>query len=364
MTEQGYQTKDIENLLSSPDLVAAFENDAFRRFLDAIPIAIAVAQMGDNDDITYANPAFEAVCGINTGEIIGKHWQDLFDQTDITDDARLLGTAITESSDFVGTFRVGSPERGTTLIDAYANIIEDEDGVPIYRLAALIDVSNHDESQREELERQLRDKDTLLLEVQHRVRNNLQMITSLIRLEARAAKGKIDTAPFDRLAGRIDSIKLLYAALTNQGANGEIDLGTYLSEIASSVLHSHAVEGIRLDLKVDSYPVSVNVAMPVGLVVNELLTNALKYAFQGRDGGIITLHSLAGDSGCEVLVADDGVGLPPDGSWPKAGKLGALIVQSLRTNAKAKVEVESAPDKGMRVKILFSKSAASPKIAG
>ncbi len=364
MTDQTSPTKDLENLLSTPDFAAAFENDAFRRFLDAIPIPIAVAQMNDDEDITYANPAFEAVCRKTTDEIVGKCWQDLFNETDITDDARLLGTAITESSDFVGTFRVGSPEHGTTLIDAYANVIEDEDGVPMYRLAALIDVSNHDESQREELERQLRDKDTLLLEVQHRVRNNLQMITSLIRLEARAAKGKIDTSPFNRLAGRIDSIKLLYATLTNQSETGEIDLGTYLSEIASSVLHSHAVEGIRLDLKVDTYPVSVNVAMPVGLVVNELLTNALKYAFQGRDGGTITLHSLADDSGCEVLVADDGVGLPPDGTWPKAGKLGALIVQSLRTNAKARIEVNSAPNKGMRVKILFSKSAASQKIAG
>ena len=81
----------------------------------------------------------------------------------------------------------------------------------------------------------------------------------------------------------------------SEGAQGdEIDLGVYLSQIASAVMRSHAVEGIRLDLKVDTYPVSVNVAMPTGLVVNELLTNALKHAFAGRDGGTITLHSLVG----------------------------------------------------------------------
>ena len=62
-------------------------------------------------------------------------------------------------------------------------------------------------------------------------------------------------------------------------------------------MRSHAVEGIRLDLKVDTYPVSVNVAMPAGLVVNELLTNALKHAFVGRDGGTITLQSLADAKG-------------------------------------------------------------------
>ena len=78
----------------------------------------------------------------------------------------------------------------------------------------------------------------------------------------------------------------------------EVDLGVYLSQIASAVMSSHAVEGIRLDMKVDTYPVSINVAMPTGLVVNELLTNALKHAFRGRDGGTITLHSISDGEGC------------------------------------------------------------------
>jgi two-component sensor histidine kinase len=126
------------------------------------------------------------------------------------------------------------------------------------------------------------------------------------------------------------------------------------------VMRSHAVEGIRLDLKVDAYPVSVNVAMPTGLVVNELLTNALKHAFIGRDGGTITMHSLSDGSGCRIVVADDGVGLPEGVQWPKSGKLGALIVQSLRQNAKAGLEVESSPGRGMRVTIIFTRAAAAP----
>ena len=98
----------------------------------------------------------------------------------------------------------------------------------------------------------------------------------------------------------------------------ELDLGVYLSQIAAAVMRSHAVEGIRLDLKVDAYPVSVNVAMPTGLVVNELLTNALKHAFVGRDGGTITLHSLADAHGCRIVVADDGVGLPRRGGMAES----------------------------------------------
>ena len=83
---------------------------------------------------------------------------------------------------------------------------------------------------------------------------------------------------------------------------------------------SHAVEGIRLDMKVDTYPVSINVAMPTGLVVNELLTNALKHGFKGREGGTITLHSIVDGDGCRIIIADDGVGLPDGETSAQAGQ--------------------------------------------
>ena len=184
------------------------------------------------------------------------------------------------------------------------------------------------------------------------------MITALIRIEARNYYNKADIAPLDRLEGRINSIQIIYKLLSDFSQRDEIDLGVYLSEIASSVMHAHAVEGIRLDLKVDAYPVSVNVALPTGLVANELLTNALKHAFVGRDRGLITLHSLSDANGCRVTIADDGVGLPDGVEWPKHGKMGELIVRSLRQNAKADLRVDSTPGKGTKVTIAFNRAAA------
>ena len=266
-----------------------------------------------------------------------------------------------ESSDCVGTFQIERAGREPALVEAYSNVIDHDDGTPAFRLAALVEVE-HGSAQRQELEQRIHEKDALLQEIQHRVKNNLQMITALIRIEARKARDRIDTAPFDRLAGRIESIGLIYKLLSKHGHEDELDLGVYLSDIVSSVMHSYAVEGIRLDLKVDAYPVSVNVAMPTGLVVNELLTNALKHAFVGRDGGTITLHSLAESSGCRVIIADDGVGLPEGVEWPKRGKLGALIVKSLRDNAKADFKLESSPGNGTRVTILFTRAASAPEV--
>jgi PAS domain S-box-containing protein len=350
----------VEAFLATPALSDALESKQFRRFLDQVPIAIAVSELGGEERIVYVNPEFERISAQTAAKVEGRHWTILRGSPDRPDDHCGVGEAIVQRSDFVGTFRLEGDAEAARLVDIYSNVIEDDAGTACYRLAALVDVNEH-AARLEQLDQKVEEKETLLLEIQHRVRNNLQMITALIRIEARNSRGKIDTASFDRLAGRIEAIQLLYSTLVEHGAEGEVDLGLYISEIATSVLRAHSVEGIRLDLKVDTWPVSVNVAMPTGLVVNELLTNALKYAFSGKPGGTITVHSLADTQGCRIIVADDGVGLPPDVTWPKHGKLSALIVQSLRTNAKAEIGVTSAPGQGMRVVIEFSKKDAAPE---
>jgi PAS domain S-box-containing protein len=357
------QPSQIEALVATPDLADALESEQFRRFLDQVPIAIIVSQMGAKERIVYVNPEFERVSGQIAAGLEGKPWGVLQSRSSDPTSCLELGRAIAEGSDFLGTFLVTAEGGQEEHVDAYSNVIEDEQGVPAYRFAALVKVSLHKLEEREELQKRLREKDALLLEVQHRVKNNLQMITALMRIEARNADGLIDTVPFQRLAGRIEAIKILYTLLAPSGEAGEVDLGVYLSDVAAAVLHAHAVEGVRLELKVDAYPVSVNVAMPAGLVVNELLTNALKHAFVGREGGTITLESVSDGNGCRVTIADNGVGLPEGLDWPKRGKLSALIVQSLRENAKAQVQVSSVPGQGMRVTLIFTRAAAAAKAA-
>ncbi len=383
MTEDKPAAGQVEALLATRDLAGALENEQFRHFLDQVPIAIAVSEIGRTEAIVYANPEFERISGLGAGLLSGQPW-DLLVGEEQPDAAALtggnpadgkpgrhmtgprqLGEAIAGGSDCIGTFRIDRQEAEPALVDAYSNLIENDEGVPAYRLAVLVDVGAHGTWRREKLAEKLQEKDLQLLEIQHRVKNNLQMIAALIRIEARNASDQVDTAPFDRLAGRIEAIQILYGLLSESGKGDSIDLGIYLSDIASSVLRSHAVEGMRLDLKVDAYPVSVNVAMPTGLVVNELLTNALKHAYPklaegGGDGGTITLHSLSDGEGCRITIADDGVGLPEGAEWPRRGKLSAMIVQSLRQNAGASFVVESRPGQGVRVVIAFRRAAAAP----
>lgn len=351
-------------LLATPDLADALESEHFRRFLDQIPIAIAIADMQGPERIIYANPEFERLSGRTMAELSDTPWASLGDLGATGEGAGGLGEAIPAGSDCIGTFRIEHAGSSAIIVDAYANVIEDEAGQAAYRIAALVDVSTHHSDGQETLVQQLRDKDTLLREVQHRVKNNLQMITALIRIEARNAGARPDPETFDRLAGRIEAIQLLYDLLSEQNATEEIDLGIYLSKVATAVLHSQATPGIRLDMQVEVYPVSVNVAMPTGLVVNELLTNALKHAFRDRESGTITLHSLTEDEGCCIIIADDGIGLPADTVWPRRGKLSFAILESLKQNAKARIAIQSSPGAGMRVTIRFARAHATVEAAG
>lgn len=359
MTSDTHKSEAVEQLLDTPDLASALESEQFKKFLDQVPIAIAVSDLGAKERVVYANPEFEKLSGLKAARLAQKHWAALAGTGLHQQKERMLSEAVVEETDFVGTFRLERAQDTPAIVDAYSNVIEDDNGKVCFRLVALVDVSAHGETEDAgSVEERVREKDTLLRELQHRVKNNLQMITALIRLETRNAT-EPDQKRFERLAGRVDALAILYQTLSGDDHKDEVDLGVYLSQIASAVMNSHAVEGIRLDMKVDTYPVSVNVAMPTGLVVNELLTNALKHAFKGRDGGTITLHSIVNGDGCRIVIADDGIGLPEGETWPKPGKLGALIARSLTENAKAEFDVNSSASEGTRVTIVFKRSVAA-----
>ena len=350
--DEAESVRAVEDLLESPELAGALRSDLFKQFLDKLPVAIAVSSLIPAEHVVYANPEFARLAqqsgAVALGRRLGPHpwpghasaWR-----------RRSLAQAIAEGHDYLGANHMPHHDEAGKVVHAWSNIIEDDAGKPAFRLVALAEAVPHDPSILDELEAQVREKDTQLKELQHRVRNNLQMITALIRLEARGISDMSTGEGFYRLAGRVEALGLLYRALEKSGPEGLVDLGVYLTEIASAVMRAHAVEGIHLDLQLDTWLVSLDVAMPTGLVVNELMTNALKHAFHGRDGGTITLHSAADGEVCRVLIADDGVGLPAGATWPHPGKLSAMIVRSLMTNAKATLDVQSAPGQGMRVKI-------------
>ncbi len=352
----------VKDLIDTSELAAAIDTESFHEVLDVVPVAILITQVLDQQHrISYVNKAFEKTLGHALADLKGRGLT-ILDALKREDDPNVtLNAALQNGDDYIGTFQLIEPK--PLLLEAYANLVENEDGTESYRILALIDVTERTREQREEFSRRLREKNALLLELGHRVKNNLQLVTAMIRLESRYHRNG-EPINFDKLAGRIEALQLLYRDLAPDAWGTALDLGHYLSQIASAVVHVYGVDGIRLDLKVDHALVSINVAMPVGLIVNELLTNAFKYAFKGRETGTITVRCLhEAETSYRVVVADDGVGLPPGIKWPVPGKLSAIIVQTLRENAhKVQTSVDTAPQKGTRTTIDFEHKATPPKL--
>jgi PAS domain S-box-containing protein len=357
--ELGSRSQQVNDLFDSSELAQAIEDEEFRHFLDHVPIAIAISKLLRGDQrIIYVNKAFETLLGQTLESLRGRGWS-VFKGLKHEDEPQLtFADAILNCDYFAGTFQLDSPK--PALVEAYGSLIQNEDDTENYRIIALFDVTERARAQREEVARRLHEKDVLLLELQHRVKNNLQIITAFIRFESRHRRG--EGINLEKLAGRIESLQLLYRDLSTDVWGQNVDLGLYLGQIASAVMQAHGVDGISIDMKLDHAMASINVAMPLGLLVNELLTNSFKYAFVGRQTGTITLRCLHEDeTKYSVTVADDGVGLPEEMTWPVPGKLGALIVQTLRENAITDLAVETAPGKGTRVTIKFQHKVKLPK---
>jgi len=202
----------------------------------------------------------------------------------------------------------------------------------------------------------LAEKEMLLKEVHHRVKNNMQVISSLLKLQSGSVKNKEDAALFEDSRDRIKSMALVYNKLYQSEDLAHVDFGEYVGELARNLAHSYKTVSGKVTTSVEGGDVSLGVdqAIPCGLVVNELITNSLKYAFpKGRDGEIRV--SLAENEGeVELTVSDDGVGIPTSLDLASSPTLGLRLVGNLVEQLGGKIELDRTA--GARFRITFRKS--------
>jgi PAS domain S-box-containing protein len=208
------------------------------------------------------------------------------------------------------------------------------------------------------LEHSLAEKEALLKEVHHRVKNNLQVISSLLRLEsARSAEPGVRRV-LKEMQGRILSMALLHEALYRSGDFRRVDLGAYLKQLAEQFFRSQnlAPGMVRLETKTASCYVSIDQAIPCGLIVNELMTNALKHGFpEGRKGEVRVTVQPASDGNIMIDVSDDGVGLSEDFETRRGKSLGVQLVSDLSRQVGGRLEIGGAP--GSRFAVTFAPAA-------
>ncbi|NML15645.1 PAS domain S-box protein [Azohydromonas caseinilytica] len=223
-------------------------------------------------------------------------------------------------------------------------VVRDAGGQPVQLLGASVDVSRYKAAQAA-LGEALQAKDALLYEVNHRVKNNLQVISSLLSLQARTVRDPDARAAIAEAQARVAVVSRLHQQLYQSGTHAGLDYGPYLQRLAADTLASLG-GGRRLRLVFEARGdnrLAPDLAVPLSLAVSELITNAVKYAFPDDRAGTLRLR-LAREAGqLEVLVADDGVGLPPGFDPATSTGLGMRIVQALLGQLQGRLERPVTP---------------------
>jgi two-component sensor histidine kinase len=204
-----------------------------------------------------------------------------------------------------------------------------------------------------ELAASLTEKDALLKEVHHRVKNNLQVIASLLRLQADGIGDPRVTVALRESQNRVESMALIHEQLYETEHLQEVDLARHASLLASNLVHSYAVDEGRISWKVsvDAMPLTVDRAIPAGLILNELISNAFKHAFPGGRKGFLSIEGRRRNGAVVLEVRDDGVGMSEGAGRARPKSLGLEIVAILTRQLKGTFEIES--DRGALCRITF-----------
>jgi two-component sensor histidine kinase len=205
-----------------------------------------------------------------------------------------------------------------------------------------------------ELRKRVELRTASLTEVHHRVKNNLQIISSLLMLQAEKLTNAADKAVFGECRDRIYSMARLHEQLYSSGEFSDLDFAAHLREMVEMLVNSHTPPGCNLSLEVraDSVAMDLDTAVTLGLIANELLLNALKHAFDGRSAGKLTVELRAGNPN-EMTVRDDGRGLPPGFEASTSLGLGIELVLGMTRQIRGEAKIENDPMGGTRATILF-----------
>lgn len=213
-------------------------------------------------------------------------------------------------------------------------------------LCTLMDVTER-RQYVESLRKSLAEKEILFKEVHHRVKNNMQVIMSLLDLNAIQAEDERERSKYTEMQGRVMTMALIHEKLYQSPISGVVEAETYFTELLKNIVSASALPGVTCRASAPQVYLEIDRAIPCGLIVNELATNSLKYAFASQEGAKIQLSLVTSKTGsagsCLLDFSDNGRGLPANGITPSQETLGVRLINMLVRQLNGTMTVANHP---------------------
>ena len=325
--------------------------ERFRVAFQASPDPIVIVRLSDRV-VVDVNEGFVVNTGYSTSQVVGKrsedtpYWKDDESRNLLYDTIRDHGRV----DNMEMAFKLTTGELRPGLLSARVMTLAGEP----HMLVLVKDISQL-KTAEEQLRNSLNEKEILLKEIHHRVKNNLQVISGLLNLQAHHITDPATQMIYKESQNRVITMALIHEDLYQSTDLTSVDLGGYIENLAENLFSSYKVghDRVKLELNVEHTDMVVDTAIPCGLIINELISNALKHGFPDDRAGTVTVrfHSM-GDKEYYLEVSDDGVGLPPGLDITNTTSLGMQLVKVIVEQLAGTLEVERK--QGASFKIHFA----------
>ena len=317
--------------------------ELFSLFMRYSPIYAYIKTVTPTESrVLQASENFQQMVGIPGSKMVGKSMAELFP-------AEIAAKITADDWAVVST---GEPLRVDEELDGrcYTSI-----KYPLVRNGSTmlagytIDVTDRNRAE-DQVRRSLAEKTVLLKEIHHRVKNNMQVVYSLLNLQARGVTDATARAMFEESRNRIVSMALIHEKLYQSQDLGRIDFKQYLTSLVAGLAASYHKQHVTLTVDMEPLTLDVNVGIPCGLIVNELVSNSLKYAFPGERAGTIVVGINRDREGNKVLtVADNGIGFPHTVDFRNTSSLGLQLVNVLTGQIHGAIELVATAGTTFRI---------------
>ncbi|AFY75307.1 PAS domain S-box [Synechococcus sp. PCC 7502] len=334
--------------------------ERFRKIFEDSPIGMVL--LGLDQKIVKTNKALNQMLGYSELDLVKQHLNALTHPDDQEVTNRLTHYLYQgQISSYQLEQRCLAKNGLNIWVKLNTSVVKDQEHQQLLHVLIMIqDITREKESQKL-IAHSLAEKELLLQEIHHRVKNNLHVIASLLELQARTSKDDYVINLFSESQNRIYSMALIHEQLCLSPQFEHIDFSEYLQKLVSNLFASYGVNPNLIQCVLEIKPITIGfqTALPCGLILNEIVSNSLKYAFIGCDRGEIQIRFSQQADILNLVISDNGVGLPPDLDWHRVNTLGLRLVKILARQLDASISLDRS--NGTKFNLSFSAASPSPK---